>query len=156
MITLDASYKTRPIRFLGIWEIDNWRMKVYGIAYADNAPQTGLIDAAQRIARQRLAQFDAEQEHYGLGFIGIHQGKTGNFMFVSWWSNENELHHHVYTSSSTNPHDLTYMTPTGLVACTWDLRVMCFERDAWVETVLKKHPNPDIESYLAKTLNTDA
>jgi hypothetical protein len=33
MITLEIPYRTRPIRFLGICEIDAWRMKVYGIAY---------------------------------------------------------------------------------------------------------------------------
>jgi hypothetical protein len=156
MITLDGPYQTRPIRFLGIWEIDAWRMKVYGIAYEKHAPQPQLVDAAQQIARQRLAQCENDMQYYGVGFIGIHEGKTGNFVFISRWANENELCHHVYTSSSEQPAELVDTTPTGLIACTWDLRVMCFERDAWVNAILKAYPQPDIEGYLATILATDA
>ncbi|MGD8547542.1 MAG: isochorismatase [Thiohalophilus sp.] len=156
MVTLEAPYQTRPIRFLGFWEFDEWRMKVYGISYTNNAPQQPLVDAAQQVARQRLTQDDNDMQHYGVGFIGIHQGKTGNFVFLSWWANENELYHHVYTSSSEQPGQLVEMTATGLTACTWDLRVMCFERDAWVDAILKQYPQPDIEGYLATTLNSDA
>ncbi|MGD8785566.1 MAG: isochorismatase [Thioalkalispiraceae bacterium] len=155
MVTLEASYQTRPIRFLGIWEIDEWRMKAYGIAYANSTPQQQLVDAAQQIARHELTQSDMNMQHYGTGFIGIHEGKTGNFMFISWWANENELYHRVYTSSTDQPGNLVDMTSSGLTACTWDLRVMCFERDAWVESVLKKYPHPDIEAYLDNTLNSD-
>ncbi|MGD2054057.1 MAG: isochorismatase [Gammaproteobacteria bacterium] len=155
MITLENPYRTRPIRFLGIWEIDAWRMKVYGIAYDRNAPQQQLVDAAQQIARQRLTQVDKDTQHYGVGFIGIHEGKTGNLVFISWWINENELYHHVYTSSAEQPEQLVDMTESGLTACTWDLRVLCFERDAWVDSILKRYPQADIEGYLATTLNAE-
>jgi hypothetical protein len=152
---LDTPYQLRPIRFLGIWDFDAWRMKAYGISYANNVPDPGLINAARHIARQRLSQSENSIEHYGVGFIGIHEGKTDNFVFISWWSNENELYHHVYTSPTKQPENLVYMTPSGLTACTWDLRLMCFERDAWVEDVLKKYPEPDIIAYLDNTLNIE-
>ncbi|MGD8560391.1 MAG: isochorismatase [Gammaproteobacteria bacterium] len=155
MITLEEPYKLRPIRYLGLWALKNWRMKVYGIAYDKDMPQANLINAAKRIAEQTVTQCDETVKHYNVGFVGIHEGKTGNFVFISWWANENELHHHVYTSVSEQPEDLVYMTPTGLAACTWDLRVMCFERDAWVDSVLKKYPEPDIEDYLKRILNAD-
>lgn len=156
MATLEAPYETRPIRFIGIWEFDAWRMKVYGIAYANSTPQSRLVDAVQPVARQRLTRADNEIHHHGVGFIGIHEGKTGNFVFVSCWANENELYHHIYTSSPEQPEQLIDMTSTGLTACTWDLRVLCFERDAWVERVLKQYPHPDIDGYLETTLNSDA
>jgi hypothetical protein len=50
---------------------------------------------------------------------------------------------------------LEYVTPTGLIACTWDLRVLSFEGDAWVEAVLANPSGPDMEEYLARTLNED-
>jgi hypothetical protein len=131
-------------------------MKVYGIACSNNMPQSELIDAARRVAHDRLVRCEDAIAHYGVGYIGIHEGKTGNFVFISCWANENELYHHVYISQSDQPHELEYMTPAGLAACTWDLRVMCFERDAWVASVLKKYPKPDIDEYLNNTLNVDA
>ena len=156
MIRLEAPYRTRPIRFLDYWHVDDWRMKAYGIACAGDAPQTALVEAARAVTEARLATSGAATRHYHLGFVGIHQGKIGNFVFVDWWADENELHHHVYVSPGDEPARLEYMTPTGLAACAWDLRLIGHERDAWVETVLQGYPQPDGEAYLARVLNTDA
>ena len=93
--------------------------------------------------------------HYSVGFLGIHEGRTANFVFVDWWAEENELHHHVYVSSMAAPAELAYMTPTGLAACVWDLRVMAFERQAWIDTVLRNPKGPDFEAYLKQHLNED-
>lgn len=155
MISIAEPYSKRPIRFLDYWDLDGWRMKVYGIAYAGGTPDSALLDAAKGVATARLEESGSQCNHYHLGFVGVHQGKTGNFVFVDWWADENELHHHVYISPSDSPEQLAYMTPTGLSACVWDLRVICFEREAWLEAVLKRHDAPDDAGYLAKVLNAD-
>ncbi len=147
----EAAYKTRPVRYLGLWEIGGWHMKAYGIACDAPAPSSELVAAARRIVERRVRESGNGTSHYGVGFVGIHQGQTGNFVFVDWWANENELHHHVYTSTREQPETLRYVTPTGLAACTWDLYLIGFERDAWVETVLKRHRRPDLDAYLART-----
>lgn len=151
----DEPYKTRPIRFLGLWRFGNWRMKAYGIAYDSQAPSDELIHAARSCVEKRIYESAANTDHYEVGFIGIHQGKTGNFVFVDWWANENELYHHVYISTGEQPQALQYVTPSGLTACTWDLKLIGFERDAWVKTILMRHPTPDLEAYIAQTLDTD-
>jgi hypothetical protein len=151
----DEPYKTRPIRYLGLWEFDHWRMKTYGIAYETPAPSAELVASARDIVERRIRESGNDTDHYGIGFVGIHQGKTGNFVFIDWWAKENELYHHVYISTKEQPQALKYMTPTGLSACTWDLHLIGFERDAWVETVLKRHPEPDLDAYLAHTLEAD-
>ncbi|MBY7142653.1 hypothetical protein KFZ56_06090 [Virgibacillus sp. NKC19-3] len=75
-------------------------------------------------------------------------------MFVDWWTNENELIHHVYVASHENPTDFEYVTPTGLIACCWDLKVLNFERDSWIEQVLNNPKGPpDIDGYLKCHLN---
>jgi len=155
MFKLVEPYLTRSIRYIDLWQLHDWRMKAYGIAYEREMPRAELISAAREITAQRLAQSSAGLNHYNVGYVGIHQGKTGNFVFVDWWAEENELHHHVYTSSHDHPEQLVYQTPTGLSACVWDLRLMCFERDAWQESVLEQYPYPDVEVYLARTLNAD-
>jgi hypothetical protein len=152
---LSEAYRPRAIRYLDQWRIGPLRMKVYGIAYRGELPATALREAARQVAGQRIAASAVMTSHHGAGFVGIHEGRDGNFIFVDWWADENELHHHVYVSASDEPESLEYLTPSGLVACAWDLHLLCFERDAWVECVLKCHSGPDVERYLETILNTD-
>lgn len=150
-----SPYRKRPIRFLEIWHSGRWRLKVYGIAYERATPRPELVDAAKTIAQQRLSSVSDSCVHYSVGFLGVHDGRTANFVFVDWWADENELHHHVYVSPSDEPLRFTYATSTGLTACVWDLRVMAFERQAWLNTVLTRANAPDLEAYLRYTLNED-
>jgi hypothetical protein len=153
--TLSVPYEKRPIRFLELWEHDKWRIKIYGIAYGRATPRAQLIGAAKHVATQRLASVPDFMRHYSVGFLGIHEGRSANFVFVDWWADENELHHHVYVSPTEEPGRFTYVTPTGLVACVWDLRVMAFEREAWVHNILQRSDQPDFDGYLGQRLEED-
>jgi hypothetical protein len=155
LIELREPYRARPIRFLEEWSHAGWRLKVYGIAYEGERPRAQLIDAAKRIARERLPQPAVGGGRYGVGFVGVHDGRGANFVFVDWWADENELHHHVYTSATGEPEEFAYATPSGLSACVWDLRVQSFERDAWLGEVLRKPDNASVERYMARRLNED-
>ena len=148
-------YEERSIRFLELWTSAGWRLKVYGIAHGRSTPRPELLEAAKTVATQRLANVPDSMRHYSIGFIGVHDGRTANFVFVDWWADENELHHHVYVSPTDEPAHLTDATPGGLVACVWDLRVLAFERQAWIDTVLKQPHNPDIDAYLGVRLDED-
>lgn len=145
---ISEAYEPRTETWLGEWAILDWRFKVYTIAYGRDPVDADLIDAARVVATERVRAVPMESNDYKVGFVGIHQGKTGNFVFVDWWADENELHHHIYVSTSQNPATLRYMTPPGLAACVWDLRLIGFERDAWVDHVLKRPSAPDVEGYL--------
>jgi hypothetical protein len=155
-LNLQEAYDVRPIRFLELWRESGWTLKVYGIAYRREHPREELVEAAKEIARKRLTNSTTSDNHYGVGFLGVHDGRGANFVYLDYWADENELHHHVYVSPSEEPASLEYVTPTGLIACTWDLRVLSFERDAWIECVLANPTGPDMEEYLARTLDEDA
>lgn len=155
MLQLLEPYKARPVRFLELWSHLGWRIKLYGIAYERRAPGANLISAAKRVAADRLPQPAGGQGRYGVGFVGVHEGRGANFVFVDWWADENELHHHVYISSSGDAEGLEHATPSGLMACVWDLRVIGFERDCWVDMILANPKGPDLEGYLARRLNED-
>jgi prepilin-type processing-associated H-X9-DG protein len=155
MFTLQEPYKPRPIRFLELWQESGWRMKVYGIAYNRDLPRRELVEAAKRVARQRLPQPAITSNRYGAGFLGIHDGRGANFVFVDWWADENELHHHVYISPAGQPTQLRYATEADSKACVWDLHVMNFERQAWLDTVLTNPAGVDLEAYLAQRLNEE-
>jgi hypothetical protein len=150
-----TAYEPRPIRFLDLWHVDDWRIKLYGIAYARSQPRPELVAAAKGIASQHLRSLPSGLRHYHLGFLGVHDGRTSNFVFLDFWADENELHHHVFVSPTAQPDEFTYVTPTGLSACVWDLRLQAFERDAWVAHVLQQSASPDFDGYLAATLNAD-
>ncbi len=155
MIDLKESYQPRPIRFLELWQEADWRIKVYGIAYQRALPRPELVEAARRIVQRDLPLHTKDKRHYHCAFLGIHDGRGENFVFFDFWADENELHHHVYVSPSQQPAAFRYTTPTGLIACVWDLRVMCFERQAWLEAVLANPAGADTEAYLARRLNED-
>ncbi|HET9529400.1 MAG TPA: isochorismatase [Blastocatellia bacterium] len=154
-LRLEEPYEARPIRFLELWEDAGWRLKVYGIAYRRERPRQELIEAARQAARDRLPRPAVTDSRYGVGFLGIHDGRGANFVFLDWWQDENELHHHVYVSPHDRPQLLEYSTPTGVVACVWDLRVLGFERQAWLDAVLANPNGPDIDDYLARRLDED-
>ena len=157
MIELREPYEKRPIRFLEEWRHEGWRLKVYGITYRREAgPRAGLIETAKRLAREKLPRPADEGGRYGVGFVGVHDGRGANFVFVGWWADENELHYHVWAAPSGETEDLRYMNEKGPAACVWDLRVVAFERDAWVEEVLARAAGPDVEAYMKRRLNEDA
>jgi hypothetical protein len=120
---------------------------------------TATTNSAEMALSEELveeAEIGARQQHqYHLGFLGVHDGRTSKFVFLDFWADENELHHHVFVSPSAHPDQFTYVTPTGLSACVWDLRLPAFERDAWVAHVLQRSASPDFDGYLSATLNAD-
>ncbi len=142
-------YAPRNCRFLDIWQFGDWRLKAYGISCGDVPLMPELLAAARQLAAEKLAEITAAGDHYHVGFVGVHQGKTAHFIFVDWWAQENELHHHVYVAPLDQPTAFRYTTPSGLIACVWDMQLMAFERDAWVGTVLRGGL-PCIEDYLQR------
>lgn len=148
-------YRRRPIRFLELWQESGWRLKVYGITYVGTQPRPELVQAAKQVAQRWFRQPPANQRPHNVGFLGVHDGHGVNYVFVDWWADESELHHHVYVSPADRPTELQYVTPTGLAAGVWDLRVLCFERQAWIDTVLANPVGPDLEAYLSRRINED-
>jgi hypothetical protein len=154
---LSAPYKTRPIRFMELWEHEGWRVKVYGIAAASDHPSPELVDAIKRIAAEALPAPAVDEDRYGVAFLYAHQGRDGGgFASVNWWGNENELYHHQYEAPAGAVSELRSVAETGgSMGCVWDLAVIEHERKAWVECVLANDAGPDLDAYLATVLEAD-
>lgn len=150
-----SPYVPRAVRFLELWAAEGWRIKLYGIAHEHPLPRPELVTAARQVAKQVLQHIPGSLDHYHMGFLGVHDGRTSNFVFLDYWATENELHHHVFVSSMEEPEQLTEVTGSGLSACVWDLKLQSFERDAWVKHVLQRNEAPDFDAYLADVLNAD-
>lgn len=125
------------------------------IRYGGGAVDQSLFDAALPLLQRRLIEAAARTNHYSVGFAAVHQGRSSNFAFINWWSDENELHHHLYTSRVESPNDFHDVTPTGLIACVWDLKLLSFEREAWVDCVLMRPTQPDFDAYMLRRLEGD-
>lgn len=146
-IRLTERYAPRPVARLGIEERAGWRLKVYGIAHGREEPRRELVAAALAAADARLPAPPVTRSRYGVGFVGVHDGRGGNFVFVDWWGQENELHHHVLFSSSDVPAELRGAVDGDPIACVWDLAVVAHERCAWIAHVLAPE-RPDLDAYL--------
>lgn len=146
-------YEPRPVRFLDLWEIDVWRLKTYGISYKQSTPRAELIAAAKSTASTFLREHPTQLPHYGVGFLGIHDGRGENQVFLDFWVNENELVHRYWVSRPDTPEELHDAPEDHNSVCVWDLMVQCFERQAWVDCVLANPKGPDFEAYLQRRLD---
>jgi hypothetical protein len=155
-IHLSEPFRPLPVRFFELWEHNGWRVKVYGTSSQHQRPAQSLVDTAKRIAAQRLPVACDDNGAHSVGFLAIHEGRDANFVFVAWWSRENELQRYVYRSATGNPEALDDVTATGCFGTVWDLQILWFERNAWVEKVLGNARGPDIEAYLKKLLSDQA
>jgi hypothetical protein len=147
-------YEARTFRFIEVLTIDDWRMKLYGIAYQNDSPRRELLESAKKIAADQLRKETVD--NYRVGFIGAHDGNKASFVFVDFWGNENELFHRVFLSRSNDPIALTPARSSDSSVCVWDLRLQSFEREAWIQHVLRNASTPDFEGYLAARLNERA
>lgn len=155
MTITSQRYESRPVRCLSLVDLDGWRLKVYGIAYGRPEPRPALVEAAVEAARRVLPRPRVTETRYGVGFVGAHDARGGCFAFVDWWEDENELHHHPFVGPKEDPEAIAPVPPGGSAACAWDLAVIAFERQAWVDTVLRNPDGPDLDAYLRRRMNAD-
>jgi hypothetical protein len=147
------AYEPRAFRFIEVLIIDDWQMKLYGIAWRQELPRPELLEAAKRIAIDELRH--AMPKNYRVGFVAAHDGKDACVVFVDYWGNENELFHRVFLSRSKDPNTLTSTKSSDSSVCVWDLRLQSFEREAWIKHVLQKPRSPDFRGYLDERLNEE-
>ncbi len=144
-----ARYAPRSIRFLDVLRAPSFRIKVYSITLLNANLSPLLLEAAKARMLQHLREETMLQKFHGVGFMGVHQGNGINQVFLDRWMNENELHHVVYSSPSDRPKALGRAAPDHNSVCVWDLYLQSFEREAWIESVLKTPMSPDYDKYLS-------
>jgi hypothetical protein len=125
-------FEPRPVQFLGIEEIRGYRLKCYSIVHGDVPFRREEFDGGMTLAANALPSPAVTDVRPGVGFVILHQGRTGNYLILSWWDNENELPTRVFvrTDGEWRP------GRESESFCVWDLEVMWREREAYVVTVL--------------------
>jgi hypothetical protein len=150
-----GTYTVRPIRFLEVLRAPGWRIKVYSITLPFVNLSPALLDTARSKAKQYLTEVGSHDTFYGVGFLGIHQGQGLNQVFLDRWMNDNELHHVVWSSPGDRPKALSRVGQEHNSVCVWDLFLQSFEREAWIEAVLKKPLSPDYDKYIDALCHAD-
>jgi hypothetical protein len=139
-------YEPRPLAFLGIESVAGYRLKAYAIHYGDRPFDRNRFAGAWLQAISELPQPAIAVDRPGVGFVVMHQGRTGDYFILAWWDRENELPLRVFVA------DAGEWRPVrgGESACVWDLRVIWSEREAYVGTVLAGRTD-GVEAYLTAT-----
>ena len=150
---LKEPYQPRHIRFLEQLETP-WRLKIYSILHQSKTLNPDLVEAAKQTALSFLPQPAVTPNHYGVGFVSVHQGKSYDFVTVGYWTYDTELRHQTYLRASSSSLELEPLTSNDLSLDVWDLRLLAFERDAWVAEVLRAQ-TPSLDGYLAQRLEEE-
>lgn len=148
-------YQKRPVRFIEIYQHNNWKLKVYSISSKNEFVDTIYLEKAKKELPNWLQLSETNSlTTYNIGTLMLHQCKEGCFAIINWWIDENMLQHYVYLAKNeSEPFEL--FSSNGIVTCVWESAVIWFERNSWVKHVLLNHSNPDYKSYLYEHLNED-
>ena len=149
-------YHQRRISFLEEWRNGDWVFKIYGLTPIDEqghaaAITADLIDAAKAVAVRSMSESPRAADAQRVGYIIVHQGGGPNWITITWWRGWFVLYHELHEAKAAAP--LDFVQPReGSVACVWELRIIEFERTAWVDHALR---GEGIGAYLSARLNED-
>lgn len=121
---------------------------MYSIVLPDT-PGEADFEPGLTLALDALPEPAQTPSRPGLGFCVLHAGRGADYAVLGWWDRENELPVRIFV----RPHDESAWRPSrgGESFCVWDLQVVAFERDAYVQTLLN-NPPLGAKDYLGRTL----
>lgn len=147
-------YVTRPIEFIDQVDSEGWRLKVYGISATSLPLPTEVVSAGISNVLPHLPQPALTEQRYGVGFLIIHHGTMRNWFLVDWWEQQDIIHHKLFWSPLNEPDSIATELDKSLIACVHELRVVNFESEAWIKTVLCNDKQPSFAKYLKLRLNS--
>jgi len=151
------TYSPRLVTALPPVDVRGRVLKAYGM-FAEPERSAALPDPEWLRQQAASVLLDPPQpEDHPLGFLILHYGMDGDYLLVSQWYDANMLKHWVRGSAVDAAGNTTFtpLAQRDLVACVWELEVIRFERDAWVNTVLARGALDAVarEAYLATTFS---
>lgn len=143
-----AAFQPREITPLPASVAGGFRIKRYAVAPAGIVFDQSRFAAAERDLAAQLPAVDAPRGRPGAAILILHQGATADYAVMSWWDRENEMPTRVWT----RPSGVWAPAADDESFCVWDLELLWFERNAWIETVLAGGPLEEgLEAYHART-----
>jgi len=147
-------YDMRPTKFVDQVNSEGWRIKVYGISRKPLPIPKEIVSEGVNYVLSHLPQPAITEHRYGVGFLIIHHGTMRNWYLLDWWEKEDIIHHKLFSSPLDKPSSISAESDRNLMACVHELRVITFESEAWIKTVLCHDEKPSFENYLKLRLNS--
>lgn len=151
------TYSPRLVKALPPVDVSGRALKVYGM-FAE--PERAAVLPAPEWLRQQAASVlrgSPQPGDHPVGFLIMHYGTDGDYLLVSQWYDANMLKHWVRGSAVDAGGSTTFapLAQRDLVACVWELEVIKFERDAWINTVLARGrlDRASLDAYLGTTFS---
>jgi hypothetical protein len=150
------TYKPRPIRFLENYQHNDWQIKTYSISIHNEFVKQENVENAKTYLTEWFQKTDNYPlENYKIATLIIHEFKGGCYAIINWWIDENMLQQFVYLATNEKPSEFILYSDKGIITCVWEMAVLWFERNAWVENVLMNERQPDFKNYLQQHFNAD-
>lgn len=152
-----SKYKKRPVRFMEIIECNGWKIKLYSISSKHKLVDIQCIEQAKKqlpvwLMNSKLYPL----ETYKVATLILHEGREGCFAIINWWIDENMLQQFAYLATNDEPEIFRLYSDKGIITCVWEMAVLWFERNAWVDHVLNAPGDAEnINHYLQQQLNAD-
>lgn len=139
-------YAPRRLAALGERSHGGFRLKTYSIVFGADSFDAARFAGGLASAETALPAPAESGGRPGAGFLILHQGRTGDYLILGWWDNENELPLRVFVRDAAGWRAAT----GGESLCVWDLAVVWHEREAYVNTVMS---GKSVADYLAVTFD---
>jgi hypothetical protein len=146
------TFRERPIRFLEVRRRGGWRVKLYGIGERAAPADASAFEPGLDLAWAELPPAAGGRGRPGAGFAILHRAREAAYVVLAWWDRENELPTRVFVDVDAEAGGWR-PARDGESFCVWDLRVMWFEREAYVGAVLEGRGG--IDGYLERRLELD-
>lgn len=149
-------FKPRVTGFMGLQKCNDWTLKCYGISIIKKPLGKEMLIGIKKYLPGWLKNAGlTDLPVYKAGTLILHEGKEGCFAIICWWAGENMLQLFTYLARNEKPGIFELISDKGIVCCVWEMEVLWFERNAWVEEVMKQKDNPQaLENYLNKHMNS--
>lgn len=144
-----SPFHTRTHEFIGLQLVGGCQLKVYSVRFDAQPPAAERFADGLARAAATLPAPDLDSGRPGVGFAICHQGNTSDYLVVGCWDQENELPLQVYLRDGSG----WRVARARESFCVWDLEIIWFERNAYVETVLAPH-GASCEAYLQRRFSS--
>jgi hypothetical protein len=151
------TYSPRLVKALPPLDVCGRVLKAYGM-FAEPERRSAVPEPKwlEQHAASVLSESPQEGDH-PVGFLILHYGMEGDYLLVSQWYDSDMLKHWVRGSVVDAGGDTTFapLAQRDLIACVWELEIIKFERDAWVNTVLAQGrlDQASLDAYLGTTFS---
>lgn len=143
-------YAARAIRSRGLRRVSDWQLKLYTVSHVATVVDLHDFEPGMQLAQESLPSPAVAPGRPGVGFLITHQGRTGDYIVIGWWANENELPVRVFVRRQRGE---PWRAARGDESvCVWDMEILWAEREAYVRTMLAPSGS-DVAAYLRSSFS---